>query len=242
MIEAQQANRAKSRFLATVSHELRTPLNAILGFAEVIRDGLIGPLPSRYREYGKYIHASGDLLQAQISQILDLSKIEQGELEVDRTTNDIKELLNASLRRFERRIAERSLRVEMNVQPHLRVCFDRGHLMQVVTNILDNAIKYNVDGGLVSIAAAAEHDDAEIVISDTGIGMSDGETARAHEPFVQFAATRDSLQGVGLGLSIVARLIEANGARMTIRSRKGEGTHVCIALQVAREERKRGIA
>lgn len=231
VVEARTANEAKSQFLAAVSHELRTPLNAILGFSEVIRDGIFGPVPPRYSVYAGDIYASGEALLDQISQILDLSKVELGRQDIAPVGNDLMALLQIALRRLERKIQAKNINVLYRSHGTAHVLFDRGHLLQVISNILDNAVKYNLPDGTITIAIMAGPTRSALRISDTGIGMDTEEVKRAHEPFVQFAPIADSLQGVGLGLSIVARLMEANGGELSIISRKDVGTEVTLLLK-----------
>lgn len=231
VVEARTANEAKSHFLAAVSHELRTPLNAILGFSEVIRDGHFGPVPPRYSVYARDIYASGETLLDQISQILDLSKVELGRHDIASVDNDLMSIVHIALRRLERKIQTKNVRVDWRSHETASVLFDRSHLLQVVTNILDNAVKYNVPDGEIAITINDREGQVALVIADTGIGMDAEEVKRAHEPFVQFAATADSLQGVGLGLSIVSRLMEANGGELKIASSKHVGTEVTVLLK-----------
>jgi len=242
IIAARGANEAKTQFLAAVSHELRTPLNAILGFSEVMRDGTFGALPSIYRSYAKDIHTSGQSLLEQISQILDLSKVELGRQDVDPVENDIVGIVEVALRRLERKIAAKGLTVSWHHSQNQVVVFDRGHLIQVVTNVLDNAVKYDKAGGTIGIDIALIGDHVRLEISDTGVGMEEKEIARAHEPFVQFGGVNDSLQGVGLGLSIVTKLLEINRGNMRITSDKHIGTRVAIWMVAARALGERGVA
>jgi len=238
VVEARTANEAKSQFLAAVSHELRTPLNAILGFSEVIRDGAFGPVPPRYSEYAGDIYASGETLLDQISQILDLSKVELGRQDIVPVGNDLMALLQIALRRFERKIQAKNIKVLYRTHSTANVLFDRSHLLQVVSNILDNAVKYNVHNGTITLAIVAGATRSALTISDTGIGMDNDEIKRAHEPFIQFAPVADSLQGVGLGLSIVSRLLEANGGEISIVSRKEVGTEVTLLLKSSGVEKR----
>jgi signal transduction histidine kinase len=242
VVAARGANEAKTQFLAAVSHELRTPLNAILGFSEVMRDGTFGALPSIYRSYAMDIHTSGQSLLDQISQILDLSKVELGRQDVDLVENDIVGIVEIALRRLERKIAAMGLSVSWHHSQNQVVVFDRGHLVQVVTNVLDNAVKYNRAGGTIGIDISLIGDHVRLEISDTGDGMEEKEIARAHEPFVQFGGAKDSLQGVGLGLSIVTKLLEINRGNMIITSNKHIGTRVAIWMAAARKLGERSVA
>jgi signal transduction histidine kinase len=230
MEQARQASDAKTRFLATVSHELRTPLNAILGFSEMIQHGMLGPVSAKYREYGSDINQSAQVLLEQISQILDLSRIESGQIDVHPEPTSVDEIVAIAIKRLEGRANAKELRITVQKSPVQQVLFDRRHLYQVVSNILDNAVKYNVHGGGIDVLMSRKGTQLSICFSDTGVGMEPDEAERAQEPFVQIIRTVDSLQGVGLGLSIVRRLVDANKSSLVILSEPGKGTAVTIFL------------
>jgi signal transduction histidine kinase len=240
--EARQASDAKTRFLATVSHELRTPLNAILGFSEMIQNSLMGPLSERYREYGRDIHQSAHVLLEQISQILDLSRVEMGQIDVHAEATEVNDTIDIALKRLEGRLRAKKITVDHQLAASVHAWFDRRHLYQIISNVLDNAVKYNVHGGRIEITQLVAENEISVTISDSGTGMRADEVERAHEPFVQFGRSTDSLQGIGLGLSIVQRLTVANNASFRIQSEQDKGTRVTITMPLARALQKKSVA
>jgi PAS domain S-box-containing protein len=233
---AERASALKSDFLAKVSHEIRTPLNAILGFAEVIMDERFGPIGNeRYKDYLKDIHSSGALVMSLVNDLLDLSKIEAGKMELDFALVDANRIVSECvsimqpLASRERVILRLSLAAGL---PH--VVADERSLRQIVLNLLSNAVKFNQPGGQVIVATAlTESGHAVLRIRDTGVGMSEDEIEIALEPFRQLATSRPS-GGTGLGLPLTKALVEANRAFFSIKSKKHEGTLVEVAFPPAR--------
>ncbi len=236
---AELANRAKSEFLANMSHELRTPLNAILGFSEVICGEVLGPLGDpRYREYAHDIHRSGKHLLEIINDILDLSKVEAGRLEIHPRPVDVSELVASTLRLVHERaqMADLDVRVEIT-PPDLAFHADSRLCKQILLNLLTNAIKFTPARGRIELRAERLADGGcRFIIADTGIGMSEEEVARALTPFgqVDSVLTRRH-EGTGLGLPLVAAFVAAHGGKFRIDSEKGRGTTVTIDLPDAPE-------
>ena len=235
-----EASKAKSDFIASMSHELRTPLNAIIGFSEMIREAMIGPLDARYRSYGADIHSAGRHLQNVIDDILDISKIEGGRLELHDEPVSIIDMLE-SCRRIVAAMAEAtgvalSLDVPANL-PLIRC--DALRFRQILLNLLSNAVKFTPSGGAATVAAAIEDDFVLITIADTGIGMREEDIAIALEPFRQVASSvGDRLTrrfaGTGLGLPLAKTLVELHGGTLAIESAPRRGTKVCIRLPLER--------
>jgi PAS domain S-box-containing protein len=225
---ARAADHAKSEFLANMSHELRTPLNAILGFSEIIDGALFGPINARYRAYAHDIHDAGSHLLTILNEILDLSKIEAGRLELSLEGLALQGLFDECRHLLEE---QESVRVVFH-QTSLFVTADIFRLKQILLNLLSNAIKFTPAGGSVTVTAEAKPEtDVTISVRDTGIGMKPDEIPLALEPFGQIASVRKSpQQGTGLGLSITRRLIELQGGRMEIASAPGQGTTVIFTL------------
>ena len=231
--DAVAASGAKSRFLANMSHELRTPLNAIIGFSDIMRSGVFGPLGSeRYAEYAADIHESGEHLLGVINDILDLSKVEAGKLEPKLECLDLAAALRAALRPFETEIRAAGLRLECSAPQGLPATLaDPKMLRQIVFNLVSNAIKFTGAGGEISVRAAAGPGAACITVRDTGIGMDPADIPLVLEPFGQIDNGLDRrYEGTGLGLPLTRALVLAHGGEFSIESRKGEGTAVIFTL------------
>ncbi len=230
---AERDNQAKSAFLAKVSHEIRTPLNAILGFAEVIMDERFGPVGNeRYKDYLRDIHASGAHVLSLVNDLLDLSKIEAGKLELDVTAVDANRVVSECVSLMQPQANREKIITRMALAANLpAVHADERSLRQIVLNLLANAVRYNEPGGQVIVSTALSNSGhAALRIKDTGVGMSESELHTALEPFRQVAPARG---GTGLGLPLTKALAEANGAGFSIKSRKNEGTLVEIVLPLA---------
>lgn len=235
--QAEIASQAKTVFLANMSHELRTPLNAILGFSEIISGQVLGPVDNRYIEYGRDIHSSGLHLLALISDILDLSKIEVGKLELNEEKVDIPDLVKACMRLVEDRAAGAGIRFAVELPewgPVIRA--DGRKIKQILINLLSNAIKFTPVGGRIEVSANVDSAGRfRMEVSDNGAGMTADDIERATEPFVQLEdVTSHMHEGSGLGLSLVKALAEQHHGQMRIESEKGEGTRVSVTLPADR--------
>jgi signal transduction histidine kinase len=239
--QAELANRAKSEFLANMSHELRTPLNAIIGFSEILSREYLGPIKNpRYLEYSQDIHSSGLHLLSIINDVLDMSKIEAGKLEIREDAVPVAPLL-ASVARMVRERARKG-RIDLVIETpsdDLVIWADERAIKQCLLNLLSNAIKFSDEGGRVTLSAAVEPDGRiRFAIADTGIGMSAQDIERAMQPFGQAqSATTRAYGGTGLGLPITKGLAEAHGGTLTIDSNPGLGTCVSIILPAERNRR-----
>ena len=233
---AEAASRTKSQILATVSHELRTPLNAIIGFSEVISQGLMGPVDSRYREYAKDIHKAGTHLLTLINDVLDLSKIEVGQLKLHERAVDLAQLISGCHRLVAERARESFVRIDEVVADDLPLVFgDELRLKQIVLNLLSNAVKFTAAGGtggqVTTDARLAADGGLTISITDTGIGMKPDDIPIALSPFRQLdnAFNRRS-EGTGLGLPLAKMLVELHDGVLEIASKVGLGTTVRVHL------------
>jgi len=231
--EAEAQNAGKSRFLANMSHELRTPLNAVLGFSDIMRQRLFGPLPDKYADYAESIHEAGGHLLDLINDVLDMSKIEAERYELSLERLDAREVVSAAIALV--RLSANDKGVELaSVLPNeaLAVDADRRALKQISLNLLSNAIKFTPGGGSVTVTLDAIGPYLEIVVSDTGVGIAPEDLRRLGRPFEQAGANAQRAQGTGLGLSLVRALAELHGGRMTIDSTLGEGAAVTVRLPV----------
>ena len=232
--KAETASRAKSQFLANMSHELRTPLNAVLGFAEVIRDRLFGDdAILRYAEYAANIHVSGTHLLGLINDVLDLSKIEAGKLELTPERFDLAQDLGEALRFVEPQAARKNVELVREIPESLNVFADKRALRQIAVNLLANAVKFTPEGGNVTLSLRKDPGgEVTLAVSDTGVGIRPEDMSRVLETFGQgrHDVTPPDEHGTGLGLAIVKSLIEAHGGRIGIESTLGEGTTVTVTL------------
>ncbi|MBL8831944.1 MAG: PAS domain S-box protein [Rhodospirillales bacterium] len=233
---AEAASAAKSAFLAVMSHELRTPLNAIIGFAEIIETRMFGPNDDRYFEYAADIRNSGTHLLRLINDILDLSKIAAGRLELIEVPVDVDSLVGATIKLFAANATKAGLDVAAEIpDPALCVRGDSLRLQQVLMNLVSNAIKFTPAGGRVRVFARRDPDAVRIGVSDTGAGMTPAETRAAMEPFVQLdSRLARRHEGTGLGLSISKELVALHDGELSIASVKGEGTTVTATLPLSR--------
>jgi signal transduction histidine kinase len=236
--EAEKAAAGKTDFLAKVSHEIRTPLNAITGFAEVIMAERFGPISNeRYREYLKDIHAAGTHLVSLLNDLLDLSKIETGQLELAFANVSLNELTQQCVGIMQPRASRARIIIRTSLTPGLpQVVADERSLRQIVLNLLSNSIKFTGPGGQVIVSTVfADSGEAVLRVRDTGVGMSDKDIEAALEPFRQMATSGSwGSGGIGLGLPLTKALAEANRANFSIKSAPNAGTLVEVAFPPAR--------
>ncbi|MET0273568.1 MAG: PAS domain-containing sensor histidine kinase [Phenylobacterium sp.] len=230
---AEQQNAGKSRFLANMSHELRTPLNAIMGFSDIMRQRLFGPLSDRYAEYGELIHESGAHLLELINDVLDMSKIEAERFELARETFDARDAVSAVLRLM-RGQADRAgvtLRGVLPAEP-LEADADRRAIKQIALNLISNALKFTPRGGAVTLTVQSSGEVLEMVVTDTGVGIAPADLERLGRPFEQAGDSTQKAAGAGLGLSLVRAFARLHGGDMDIESAVGEGTSVTVRMPV----------
>jgi signal transduction histidine kinase len=232
--QAEAANRSKSEFLANMSHELRTPLNAIIGFSEIISQELFGPIGNeKYLEYMKDIHKSSLHLLSIINDVLDMSKIEAGKLELSKEALNIQSLVSDVIRMMHEGAASRSIELIARFPDEpVDIWADQRAITQVFLNLLSNAIKFSKEGGKVCLRVNADQPSLAVIqFEDYGIGMNEEEQERALQPFGQAQpATTRNYGGTGLGLPITKGLVEAHGGRLVINSRPNCGTVVSVIL------------
>jgi PAS domain S-box-containing protein len=240
--QADFANRSKSEFLANMSHELRTPLNAIIGFAEIIKDQMFGPVgQAQYVEYARDIYDSGALLLSLINDILDMSKIEAGKRALAEATLDVEHVVQSVMRLVTSRAKMGKLHLTIKVPkdiPSLRG--EEKALKQILTNLLTNAIKFTPEGGHVTLSAGMdEFNRMSIKVEDTGIGIAPEDIPVALAPFGQIeSALSRKNQGTGLGLPLTKALVELHGGVLDLQSKLGVGTVVTILFPTDRVVKK----
>jgi signal transduction histidine kinase len=237
LAESDRSNRAKSRFLANMSHELRTPLNAVIGFSEVIRDQTLGAdAVVQYRDYAGHIHEAGEHLLRIINDVLDISKIEAGKLELHEGEVDVAEAVDAAVRFVRQAAAEGGLTIVTAVPDDLPMLLaDELRVKQILLNLMSNAVKFTHPRGTVTIGAGPRAEGMALWVRDTGIGMSSEEVVTAAEPFRQAEhALSRAHQGAGLGLSLVEGFARLHGGSMEIVSAPAQGTTVTVIFPAKR--------
>ncbi len=235
--EAEQSSRLKSEFLANVSHELRTPLNAIIGFSEMMRLQSFGQIENeRYRSYVNDIHSSGSHLLSLINDLLDLSKVESGKLELNFTSVGLSEVADHAFKMVQDQATQGRVLLRKNIPADLpNVVADLRSMRQIMINILSNAVKFTDPGGQVIVSATlTEQGELKLRVKDTGVGMSEDALKRALEPFRRVATEGREVEGTGLGLPLTKALAEANRTHFEIASEPGKGTTVEITFPTTR--------
>jgi PAS domain S-box-containing protein len=233
---AEQANRAKAKFLSTVSHELRTPISTIKSLSQYLSLGVRGPVTEEQEEYLDRIDAAADYLDTLITDILDFARMEAGSVDVSLDSVSVEGALNRAESLVEVRFDEADLTYERTLPfSDLYVEADPDRLQQILLNLLTNAVKFTGGGGSVTTEVAVEDDMAQICVRDTGIGISEDDQRHIFDPFIQARDPEASTQsgGVGLGLAISRDLTEAMGGTLTVESEEGTGSVFTVSLPIS---------
>jgi signal transduction histidine kinase len=229
------ANQHKSEFLANMSHELRTPLNAIIGFSEVLSERMFGEVNEKQAEYLKDIHESGRHLLSLINDILDLSKIEAGRMELEVSTFDLQTALSNAMTLIRERAQRHGIQLGMEVDPALgEFSGDERKFKQIMLNLLSNAVKFTPDGGKVDVSAKRANGAVEVAVRDTGIGIAPEDQQAVFEEFRQVG--RDQMrkaEGTGLGLALTKRFVELHGGAIRLHSTPGQGSTFTVSLPLS---------
>ena len=233
--QLEAASQHKSEFLANMSHELRTPLNAIIGFSEVLTDRMFGDLNEKQVEYLNDIHASGQHLLSLINDILDLSKIEAGRMELEVTDFDLPMTIENALVLVRERAARKGIELHRSIDERLgQIQADERRIRQVLLNLLSNAIKFTGEGGGVAVEAKPVTDSVEVTVTDTGVGIAPEDQAAVFEEFRQVGTAAKKVEGTGLGLALSRKYIELHGGRIRVESQVGAGSTFTFTLPVRR--------
>ena len=234
-LQLEKVSRIKSDFLANMSHELRTPLNSIIGFSEVLQDHLFGPINDKQQEYLNNILTSGRHLLSLINDILDLSKVEAGKMELELSTFSLRESLEASLAMLKEKAMKGQLKLELELaqSADLSIVADQRKFKQIMFNLVSNAVKFTPPGGSVHISANRDGDFVEIAVADTGMGIKKEDIPKLFQPFSQLETgyTKES-EGTGLGLALNRQLVELHGGRIWVASEFGKGSRFSFTIPI----------
>jgi signal transduction histidine kinase len=229
----EAASRHKSEFLANMSHELRTPLNAILGFSEVLAERMFGEVNEKQAEYLQDILSSGRHLLSLINDILDLSKVEAGRLELELGRFHLPAALDNALTLVRERASRHGITLDLAVDPEIgEIVADERKVKQILLNLLSNAVKFTPEGGRVGLTATAAEDVITIAVSDTGIGIAAADQATIFEEFRQVGTGSQKQEGTGLGLTLTKKFVELHGGRIWVQSQVGQGSTFRFTLPV----------
>jgi PAS domain S-box-containing protein len=228
--EAERASKFKDQFLSTMSHELRTPLNAVLGFSDLLSDERYGSLNDRQQRYVNHIHTGGKHLLRLISDILDLSKIEAGRMELCREDVTVASAFAEVISSLYPLAEKKSQKLLQRVEPSLHVRADAMRFKQMLMNLAGNAIKFTPEGGRIELAAHQVGDQVRVEVRDNGPGIPPEQQQRIFEAFFRLTQTGSATEGTGLGLAITARLVELHGSKLGIESKPGEGACFYFSL------------
>jgi signal transduction histidine kinase len=231
---AERESRFKSTFLANMSHELRTPLNAIIGFSELLEQEIPGPLTQRQAEYVEYVIGSGRHLLSLVNDVLDLSKVEAGRMELSREWNQLEPVIDAARGSVEPMAQKRGVVLGVSVPAELPALYlDPTRIKQVLYNLLSNAIKFTQRGGSVSLQVELQQAVVEVSCTDTGTGIRAEDLPRLFREFEQLDhGSGDKPEGTGLGLALTKRLVELHGGRVTVSSEVGTGSRFAFTLPI----------
>jgi signal transduction histidine kinase len=231
--QLEVASQHKSEFLANMSHELRTPLNAIIGFSEVLTDRMFGELNEKQEEYLKDIYASGTHLLSLINDILDLSKIEAGRIELELSDFHLPQAIDNALTLVRERAGRRGIALAHTMDERLgEIRGDERKVKQILLNLLSNAIKFTPEGGRIEVAAVSKDGLVEVSVSDTGVGIAPEDQEKVFEEFRQVGTAEKKAEGTGLGLTLCRKFIELHGGQIWVKSQVGAGSTFTFTLPV----------
>jgi signal transduction histidine kinase len=231
--QLEAASRHKSEFLANMSHELRTPLNAIIGFSEVLAEKMFGDVNDKQAEYLQDILESGRHLLSLINDILDLSKIEAGRMELESADFDLPSAIDNALILVRERATRRGITLGSTIDERLRmICGDERKVKQILLNRLSNALQFTPEGGRIDVGGRLAGEVAEVSVADTGIGIAPADQEAVFEEFRQVGAAEKRAEGTGLGLALSRKFIELHGGKIWVQSEVGRGSTFTFTLPV----------
>jgi signal transduction histidine kinase len=226
-----EASQHKSEFLANMSHELRTPLNAIIGFSEVLLERMFGELNEKQAEYQQDILSSGQHLLSLINDILDLSKVEAGQMELEVESFSLRAALENGLTIVKERASRHGICLNLEIEPGLdTIEADERKVKQVLFNLLSNAVKFTPDGGRIIVRARRTAGTVEVAVQDSGIGIAAEDLGRVFDEFRQVGQGAAKSEGTGLGLALTKRLVELHGGQIWVESEVGLGSTFTFTL------------
>jgi len=234
--QLETANKHKSEFLANMSHELRTPLNAIIGFSEVLLERLFGEINEKQDDYLKDIHSSGRHLLQLINDILDLSKVEAGRMDLDVATFDLPSAISNAMTLIRERAQRHAITLGVDVDAGLgEIVADERKFKQILLNLLTNAVKFTPDGGRIDVGARRDGDSVVVAVHDTGIGIAPEDQEAVFEEFRQVGRDYTNKQeGTGLGLALTRKFVELHGGRIWVESALGKGSTFTFSIPATR--------
>jgi len=231
--EAEKTSLTKSEFLAHMSHELRTPLNSVIGFSEVLQDQMFGPINEKQQEYVVNILASGRHLLALINDILDLSKVESGKMDLELGSFPLREALDASMTMLSEKAIKGGIELHLDLAPQadVRIVADQRKLKQILFNLISNAVKFTPAAGTVDVSVVRDGDFIEIAVADTGIGIRGEDIPKLFQAFTQLGSVyTKEFEGTGLGLTLTRQLVELHGGRIWVKSEFGTGSRFSFTI------------
>jgi signal transduction histidine kinase len=232
--QLEVASQHKSEFLANMSHELRTPLNAVIGFSDALLDRMFGDMNEKQEEYLRDIRESGGHLLSLINDILDLSKVEAGRMELELTDFDLPTAIDNALTLVRERATRRGIALDRTVDERLgMVGADERKVKQVLLNLLSNALKFTPEDGRIDVRAGLRDGAAEISVTDTGVGIAPEDQEAVFEEFRQVGTAAKKVEGTGLGLALSRKFIELHGGRIWVKSQVGAGSTFTFSLPLA---------
>ena len=239
--QLEVASEHKSEFLANMSHELRTPLNAIIGFSQVLRQRMFGEINAKQEEYLDDILSSGNHLLSLINDVLDLAKVEAGQVELEVATFSLREALERGVVMVREPAMKKGVRLSLELAPDVDlVDGDERRLRQVVYNLLSNAVKFTPGGGSIDVASSRVNGEVQVSVTDTGPGIAPEDHERIFEEFQQTDVGVDQREGTGLGLALSKRLVELHGGRIWVESEPGQGSRFVFTLPIEQGSRHGG--